>query len=109
MSDATIHIVGLDVTIEGPEGPHRRQRCGWCGALIKDEPLGRMAWPLRPDGSDPGPPAPLEIGVLVAVQMFGDVARMVHVVTPDTWPGAAEGKPRLPEGCCALLDPEVTR
>lgn len=96
-----LHIVGLDVQV----GSARRQRCAWCGALLLDDDLTRMAWTLDPDGTDPGPPPVWPIGELIAVD--GGVER---VVPRDAWPDSATpGEKRLPDGCCALLDPEVTR
>lgn len=98
----TSHIVGMDVSI----GPLRRQRCAWCGHLLVDEDLSRMSWPLNPDGTDPGPPGLWPIGAVLAVD--GPVQ---YVVDEDDWPESEiyPGEKRLPDGCCARLDPYVTQ
>lgn len=37
---ATTHIAGLDVTVNGT---HLRQRCAWCGTVLVDQDLTRVA------------------------------------------------------------------
>jgi len=104
MSDhpPTSHIVGPVIQL----GPLRRQRCSWCGHLLADEDLTRMAWPLNPDGTDPGPPQMWPAGEVLAID--GPVR---WIIQQESWPESIEapGEKRLPDGCCALLDPEVTR
>lgn len=97
-----VHIVGLGVQV----GMVRRQRCSWCGALLQEDDFSRMAWTLNPDGTDPGPPGCWPVGELVAVD--GPVTR---VVPRDEWPDSATDpdEKRLPDRCCAMLDPAVTR
>lgn len=53
MSDEILHLAGPVVVY----GNVRRQRCVWCGALIQEMPLARMARQLEP-GEDPDSPAP---------------------------------------------------
>jgi hypothetical protein len=66
-----------------------------------------MAWSLNPDGSDPGPPGCWPVGEIVS--MGGTFPRVTRLVPRDEWPtSTADGEKRLPDGCCALLDPEVT-
>lgn len=98
MSDSVVHIVGIDVTMDGY---HRRQRCAWCGALLADDDFSRMAWPLNEDGTDPGPPPPWGVGVLIEVAGEAGSFRFMGRVEPD------DGK--MPDNCCARLDPDITR
>lgn len=98
----TSHIVGMDVSL----GTLRRQRCAWCGHLLVDEDLARMSWALNSDGSDPGPPSVFwRMGAVVAID-----GAVRYIVDEADWPEsrAHPGEKRLPDGCCALLDPEVT-
>lgn len=86
---AVIHIAGPEVTV----GDQLRQRCCWCGALLLDYHLTRIAVPV---GADPRP-AVWPAGELVAVD--GALQHIVeHVDGTD-----------LPNGACGVLDPEVTR
>lgn len=105
MSDEVVHIIGVDVLV----GARRRQRCSWCGHLLVDDDLARMAWALNEDGTDPGPPPGWPVGDLVAVAGDAGSFRAMRVVPEDEWPESAEpGHKRLPDNCCALLDPAVT-
>lgn len=87
---AMTHIVGLDVMV----GPVRRQRCGWCGVLLDQLDLTRVAWPLNPDGSDPGPPPPWPVGALMRTD--GAFSSVVDHADGDQLPDDACA--RLPEG-----------
>jgi hypothetical protein len=84
-----IHIAGYDVQVDAL----LRQRCAWCGGLLIDYDLSRMAVPV---GTDPRP-ATWPVGDLVAVD--GTASWTV----PHT-----DGDP-LPAGTCTRIDPEVTR
>jgi hypothetical protein len=105
MSDAVVHIIGLDVLLDG----HLlRQRCAWCGHLLVDDDQSMMMMPLNDDGSVPDPPGAWPVGALVEV--FGSSTpapgealgfRGMTIVEPE------DGL--MPENCCARLDPEVTR
>lgn len=84
-----IHIAGRDIQI----GEYLRQRCGWCGAILVDYALDRIAVPL---GQDPRP----------ATWPDGD---LIAVCGPASWVVEhVDGEP-LPERACARLDPEATR
>lgn len=100
------HIVGLDIQI----GPYRRQRCAWCGQLLLDEDLSRMAWQLNLDGTDPGPPGVWPMGAVVEVVGELGSFRGVRIIPEDEWPQSVENPENkaLPVGCCAKLDPAVT-
>lgn len=84
-----MHIAGADVQV----GPLLRQRCAWCGALLQDYDLGRVAVPA---GQDPRP-ALWPMGVLVAVD------------GPASWIVEHQDGAELPPTACAQLDPGVTR
>ena len=89
------HVVGISVETRGI----RRQRCAWCGALLQEDDLSRMAWALNEDGSDPGPPSEWPVAEILRID--GNVLR---VVPKDEWP--EEGK--VPLDCCLRIDPQVT-
>ncbi len=88
---AVTHIAGIELTIGDTL---LRQRCGWCGAVLLDYDLSRVAVPA---GQDPRP-GTWPVGELVRVD------GPVSTVVPHT-----PGLDRLPEDACALLDPAVTR
>jgi hypothetical protein len=103
--DGVVHIVGPDTIVNG----RRRQRCLWCGALLVDDNLAAMGWPLDEDGTDPGPPAPWKVGTFMEV--LGEIAQGDYSIrTTADDPGPDEtGNTPLPDRCCAILDPEITR
>ena len=74
-------------------GSQLRQRCGWCGAVLIDVDLARIAVPV---GQDPRP-ARWEVGGLVEID--GPMSSRVEHV---------DGTP-VPGNCCAQLDPAATR
>lgn len=82
------HIAGPDIRVNA----HLRQRCGWCGAVLCDYDLTRIA---VPDGQDPTP----------ATWAQGDLVRQDGNAwfTVDHEDGA-----ELPDDACARIDPEVT-
>lgn len=82
----TTHIAGLEVTISDR---FLRQRCAWCGAMLIDYDLTRIAVPI---GQDPKP-STWPPGALVEVD--GPVAYTVDAG-------------RLPDNACAAVHPELT-
>jgi hypothetical protein len=88
-SGQLVHIAGPDIQI----GPLLRQRCAWCGAVLLDYDLTRMAVLA---GQDPRP-ATWPPGELIAVD------------GPTSWYVAHEDGDELPAGACARLDPAVTK
>jgi hypothetical protein len=78
------HVAGLPVTV----GQEMRQRCAWCGAVIVDYDLTRLAVPV---GQDPTP-ATWELGALVVVD--GGMQRVADDQADD----------KLPADACARLD-----
>jgi hypothetical protein len=85
---AITHIAGVQVQV----GSRLRQRCSWCGAVLCDYDLTRIAVPI---GQDPTP-GMWETGRLVEVD--GNLSRVVE----------HEDGAELPAGACAQLDDEVT-
>lgn len=83
-----IHIAGNDVQV----GRHLRQRCAWCGAVLADYALDRIA---VLEGQDPRP-ATWPVGDLVAVD--GPLSYVVE----------HEDGQQLPADACGVLDAEVT-
>lgn len=85
---AVIHIAGPDIQV----GAQLRQRCAWCGAVLLDYALDRIAVPA---GQDPRP-GTWPAGELVAVD--GNASYVV----------AHEDGQQLPDGACGKLDPAAT-
>lgn len=89
MADGSIvHIAGAPVQV----GAQLRQRCSWCGAVLADYALDRIA---VPEGQDPMP-SMWPVGGLVEVD--GPAAWVIPYVD-----GAA-----LPANACGQLDHDVT-
>lgn len=88
VSGGVVHIAGVVVRV----GARIRQRCSWCGALLDDHDLERIA---VPEGQDPMP-ASWPSGDLVAVD------GAASWIVPHT-----DGE-RLPANACASLDAEAT-
>lgn len=84
-----VHIAGPDIRVNA----QLRQRCAWCGALLIDYDLERVAVPT---GQDPTP-ATWPVGELIAVD---GAASWVESHT--------DGDP-LPDNACGAIDAEVTR
>lgn len=85
---AVVHIAGAQVQV----GPHLRQRCSWCGAVLIDCDLRGIAVPV---GQDPTPG-------------MWETGRLVAVDGPASYVVAHEDGAELPRGACALLDDAVT-
>jgi hypothetical protein len=83
-----IHIAGPDIQV----GSQLRQRCAWCGAVLLDYALDRIAVPA---GQDPRP-STWPAGELVACD------GSAQYVVPH------EDHAELPESCCGKLGHEVT-
>lgn len=84
----TIHIAGNDVQV----GQHLRQRCAWCGEVLIDYDLARIAVPV---GQDPRP-STWPPGELVLVD--GPMSHTVDHRDGD----------QLPDNACAVLPVELT-
>lgn len=85
---SVVHIAGLDVQI----GTQLRQRCAWCGAVLFDYALDRIA---VPEGQDPRP-ATWTVGALIEVD--GNAK----------WAVPHNDGDQLPANACAALDHDVT-
>lgn len=85
---AITHIAGHQVQV----GSRLRQRCSWCGAVLCDYDLERIA---VPEGQDPTP-SMWETGKLIRVD--GPMSVIVE----------HEDGAELPPEACAQLDHEVT-
>lgn len=85
---AVVHIAGTQVQV----GSRLRQRCSWCGAVLCDYDLERIA---VPEGQDPRP-AMWGPGALISVD--GGCSYVVE----------HEDGAQLPAEACAQLDHEVT-
>lgn len=84
-----VHIAGREVQI----GALLRQRCSWCGALLIDYDISRIAVPVGQDLY----PGTWAVGGLVGV--LGNAQYAVAHNDGDC----------LPSTCCGSLDPEVSR
>lgn len=98
-----VHVAGPTLRA----GHVRRQRCSWCGALLSEYDLSRIARPLEP-GEDPENPEPWEpaswpVGGLVAISGTNPVCS--RAVEPEL----VDGDPQIPADACMALDDEVTR
>lgn len=80
-----IHFAGVDVQI----GALLRQRCSWCGSVLGDHDLNRVA---VPEGQDPRP-ATWPIGSLVEVD--GPASWTVDHADGDSIPRSTCAEPDL--------------
>lgn len=79
MADSVIHVAGVDVQV----GLQLRQRCAWCGIILLDYALDRVA---TLEGQDPRP-ATWPPGALVEVR--GDASWRVPYIAGDQLPANA--------------------
>lgn len=98
MSSCT-HFASIPIFVHGR---YVRQRCGWCGAVLVDVDLDGTTVPKPPPGLLPNVQL-YEPGVLV--RLFDDLpsfdpTRLSGLVLPDR---------RIPDDCCGMLPPAVTR
>ena len=96
--DSIVHIAGHAIQV----GPHVRQRCSWCGAVLVDEDETRIAVAITDEDPDPEVRIPTwPTGELIEITGLGGTS-MTTVLEH------ADGDP-VPDHCCAKLSPEVTR
>jgi hypothetical protein len=84
-----------------------RQRCAWCGALISETDLDRVAWQVGEDGqnaenpfiNDDGTPKDQWQGLV----WVSDGNPRIQIAVPHSADGT------IPVGSCMDLEPEVTR
>ncbi len=95
MADASIIGTGAITHIAGAQvqaGARLRQRCSWCGAVLCDYGLTRIA---VPEGQDPTPG-------------MWETGRLVEVDGNASWIVEHEEGAELPANACARFDDEVT-
>lgn len=95
------HIAGVDLTVSGV---HIRQRCSWCGHVLIDCDLTRIAVAMSPTGpvqDVDARPGTWKIGALVRVDGYVSMT-----VEPEM--GETGEQNKLPGDACALLPPEMT-
>lgn len=96
-AESVIHIAGLDVAV----GTRLRQRCAWCGAVLEDVDLARVAMAVSdtPDDGHVDHTYPVwPVGGLVEVWGAGGVRNTVILGDNEN----------LPPNACAQLDDAVT-
>ena len=106
------HIVGPAITWYNeadPDGPIIRQRCSWCGALIREDRPTQMMVPIA-DADRTIPDWP--VGELI--RLTGDgwpwIREILDVARDPTGEHANEVPlAEIAPDACMLLDPEVTR
>ena len=92
MSHSSIaHLAGPDLTVDGR---WMRQRCAWCGEVLLDYDLARVAVPVGQPG-----PSPFEIGKFIEVTSGNP-----KMSTALDW-----DSDKLPETACMRFPPEETR
>lgn len=98
------HFASPGLSIRG----HLRQRCEWCGAVLTDYDLSRVAVQDNPDGSPGEPPAGFPAGAIVVVDDHVGF-RSSHVIEPEPDPDAP-GMHKIPEDVttCFDIDPDIT-
>jgi hypothetical protein len=85
---AITHIAGHQVQV----GTRLRQRCSWCGAVLCDYDLKRIAVPI---GQDPTPG-------------MWETGKLVRVDGPASFIVEHQNGAELPLDACTQLDDEVT-
>jgi hypothetical protein len=88
ITGAITHIAGAQVQV----GSRLRQRCSWCGAVLCDYDLTRIAVLA---GQDPTPG-------------MWETGRLVEVDGNASWVVEHEEGAEIPANACARLDDEVT-
>lgn len=105
------HIVGPAIAWNDPEdGVLVRQRCSWCGALIREDPIERMAVMVDPPNPDTTIPIPdWPVGELIRLEGTNPEIRSIVDAPVDDQTGERAADAEVAPDCCLLLDPEVTR
>jgi hypothetical protein len=89
--DAVVHIAGVCLTVFGR---FMRQRCDWCGIILLEYDLSRIAVPV----DQPGPPPYWTAGSLVRVDG--------HVSAEILNPESVDGQTQLKSDSC-VFDPDT--
>lgn len=85
---ALTHIAGAQVQV----GSRIRQRCSWCGAMLCDYDLERIAVLI---GQDPTP-------------AMWETGRLIEVGGNASWQLDHEDGDEIPDSACARIDDAVT-
>lgn len=96
------HLSGPAITF----GPQVRQRCVWCGFIIEDTDLTRVAVMLNEDGSTP-PWSSFPEHKFLRITGNGGF-RGTSVVSEDELFGDEDDSVRVPDDCCMRLPAELT-
>lgn len=95
-SRTVTHLAGAAVEYQHESGRILRQRCSWCGALLVDENLDRIAVPVGQEGPIP----------------TWELGRFVDVVSPDgrggVWSLNDWTTGAVPQTACMRMPPEAT-
>lgn len=96
-----VHVAGPTLRA----GNVRRQRCSWCGALLSEYDLTRIARPLEPgeDPDAPWEPSSWPVGGLVGISGTNPICS--RIVDPEM----VDGEPQIPADSCMAVSDEVTR
>jgi hypothetical protein len=90
----TVHIAGFEITV----AERLRQRCAWCGEILIDIELGRVAFQLDdPDKTVPVFPSGKQV-------LHDGVMWLVLEDLPGELPGTVVTDPRS----CTRVPPELT-
>lgn len=99
MSDELVHLAGPAITYDNVQ----RQRCVWCGALIDERDLSRMAVQVDPNASEEVQNE--EATRALELKWEGFVAVNGHVRWSLEWPNDDKAPER---SCMRLLPNELT-
>lgn len=104
------HLIGPPITWYGDDGAHVRQRCSWCGALLRDDVLSRMMIMIDPDNPDEDTSVPdWPIGEIMRLEGDGWPWIRSIVEVPSSEEDEKVAVSELAPDICFLLDPEVTQ
>jgi hypothetical protein len=99
-STTIVHLAGPCIRFENLQ----RQRCLWCGSVLVDDDLERMAFPINEDGSVPDPPKGFPFERFVEVTKSGGF-RATSVVEVEP---LEDGSVRVPDNACMRMPAELT-
>lgn len=95
-----VHLAGIDLQYE----TILRQRCSWCGTLLIDQDLTRVALETPADGSDPAPYPTWPVGGWIARETPDGDGGVTWVLEPDP-----DNPLKAPAESCLRMPVEATR
>lgn len=98
MSETVAHLAGQSVSFNTDEGVLLRQRCSWCGTVLLDTNLSRIAVPVE-QADEPYPTWP--VGAFVDRYGHDEAVQVCSLVE---WEHPAP----VPENACLRMPPEST-